>query len=130
MQAKTLPIFLTFFLIGLADAIGPMSDGVKRQYDLSNLVATLLPFFVFIAFALFSLPGGLMAARIGKRNLLLVGLGLNAIALLPLLMGWFLDLGWQAFAFIVPTASFAYLLLLSLQRVEKVSKVLVTGRKN
>jgi FHS family L-fucose permease-like MFS transporter len=82
MQAQTLPIFLAFFLMGLADAMGPMSDGVKRQYELSNLVATLLPFFVFIAFAMFSLPGGLMAARIGKKNLLLLGLGLNAVALL------------------------------------------------
>jgi FHS family L-fucose permease-like MFS transporter len=82
MRVKTLPIFLAFFLMGLADAMGPMSDGVKKQYELSNLVATLLPFFVFIAFALFSIPGGLMAARIGKKKLLLLGIGLNAVALL------------------------------------------------
>jgi MFS transporter, FHS family, L-fucose permease len=82
MPVKTLPIFLAFFLMGLADAMGPMSDGVKKQYELSNLVATLLPFFVFIAFAIFSIPGGLLAARIGKKKLLLLGLGLNALALL------------------------------------------------
>jgi MFS transporter, FHS family, L-fucose permease len=82
MRVKTLPIFLAFFLMGLADAMGPMSDGVKKQYELSNLVATLLPFFVFIAFAIFSIPGGLLAARIGKKKLLLLGLGLNAFALL------------------------------------------------
>jgi fucose permease len=82
MGFKAMPIFLAFFLMGLADAMGPMSDGVKKQYELSNLVATLLPFFVFIAFAIFSLPGGLLAARIGKRRLLLLGLGLNAAALL------------------------------------------------
>jgi MFS transporter, FHS family, L-fucose permease len=82
MRVKTLPIFLAFFLMGLADAMGPMSDGVKRQYELSNLAATLLPFFVFIAFAVFSIPGGLLAARIGKKKLLLLGLGLNALALL------------------------------------------------
>lgn len=82
MRFRTLPIFLAFFLMGLADAMGPMSDGVKKQYELSNLVATLLPFFVFIAFAIFSIPGGLLAARIGKKKLLLLGLGLNALALL------------------------------------------------
>ena len=82
MRVKILPIFLAFFLMGLADAMGPMSDGVKKQYELTNLVATLLPFFVFIAFALFSIPGGLLAARIGKKKLLLLGLGLNAAALL------------------------------------------------
>jgi fucose permease len=82
MRFNTLPIFLAFFLMGLADAMRPMSEGVKKQYELSNVVATLLPFFVFIAFAIFSIPGGLLAARIGKKKLLLLGLGLNAIALL------------------------------------------------
>jgi MFS transporter, FHS family, L-fucose permease len=82
MRLNTLPIFLAFFLMGLADAMGPMSDGVGQQYKLSNVMATLLPFFVYIAFAVFSLPGGLLAARIGKKKLLLLGLGLNALALL------------------------------------------------
>jgi MFS transporter, FHS family, L-fucose permease len=102
MRLKTMPIFLAFFLMGLADAMGPMSDGVKKSYELSNLMATLLPFFVYIAFAFFSLPGGLLAARIGKKKLLLLGLGLNAIALLipsfllpdfPLLLGCIFILG-------------------------------------
>ncbi|HEY5914314.1 MAG TPA: MFS transporter [Verrucomicrobiae bacterium] len=79
---KTLPIFLAFFLMGLADAMGPMSNAVKDQYQLSNVMSTLLSFFVFIAFAVFSVPGGLLAARIGKKKLLLLGLGLNAVALL------------------------------------------------
>ena len=81
MKLKTLPIFLTFLVMGVADAMGPMSDAVKSEYKLSNVVATLLPFFVFIAFAVFSVPGGLLAARIGKKNLLLVGLGLNVAAM-------------------------------------------------
>ncbi len=82
MKFKTLPVFLAFFLMGLADAMGPMSDGVREKYEISNVAATLLPFFVFIAFAVFSLPGGLLAARIGKKKLLLLGLGINAVALL------------------------------------------------
>jgi len=43
-------------------------------------VAALLPFFVYIAFAVFSVPGGVLAARIGKKKLLLLGLGLCAAA--------------------------------------------------
>ena len=74
MRLKTLPIFLAFLLMGVADAMGPMSDAVKNDYKLSNVLATLLPFFVFIAFAVFSVPGGLLAARIGKKKLLLLGL--------------------------------------------------------
>jgi FHS family L-fucose permease-like MFS transporter len=87
MKMKTLPIFLAFVVMGVADAMGPLSDAVKTQYELSNVMATLLSFFVFIAFAAFSVPGGLLAARIGMKKLLLLGLGLNAVAMLvPSLM--------------------------------------------
>ncbi|VGO18945.1 MFS transporter [Pontiella sulfatireligans] len=82
MKIKTLPIFMAFIVMGVADAMGPMSDAVKTQYDLSNVMATMLSFFVFIAFAAFSVPGGLLAARIGMKKLLLLGLGLNAAAML------------------------------------------------
>lgn len=82
MNPKTLPVFLAFLVMGVADAMGPLSDTVQREYRLSTVMATLLPFFVFIAFAVLSVPGGLLAARIGKKNLLLLGLGINALAML------------------------------------------------
>ncbi|MGO8927512.1 MAG: MFS transporter [Limisphaerales bacterium] len=78
---RTLPIFLAFFLMGLADAMGPNADRVKNAYQLSNVMSTMLPFVVFIAFAVFSVPGGLLAARIGRKKLLMLGLGINALAL-------------------------------------------------
>ncbi len=76
-MTRTIPIFLTFLLMGVADAMGPLSSAVAKN----PFMAALMPFFVFIAFALFSLPGGLLAARIGKKNLLMLGLTLCAIAL-------------------------------------------------
>ena len=83
MRLKTLPIFLAFFVMGVADAMGPdVRRGEEDYYELSNVMSTLLSFFVFIAFAVFSVPGGLLAARIGKKNLLLLGLGFNAVAVL------------------------------------------------
>jgi fucose permease len=78
---RTLPIFLAFFLMGLADAMGPNADRVKNAYQISNVMSTMLPFVVFIAFAVFSVPGGLLGARIGKKKLLMLGLGINALAL-------------------------------------------------
>ncbi|MGA2751029.1 MAG: MFS transporter [Verrucomicrobiota bacterium] len=87
MRLKTLPIFLAFLVMGVADAMGPMSKAAKDAYNISTVMAKLLPFFVFIAFAAFSVPGGLLAARIGKKNLLLIGLALNTIAVaVPTLM--------------------------------------------
>ncbi len=102
MALRILPIFLAFFLMGLADAMGPNSDAVKDAYGLTNVMSTLLTFVVFIAFAVFSVPGGLLAARIGKKKLLLLGLGLNAAALVlpsvfmppfPVLLGCIFLLG-------------------------------------
>jgi fucose permease len=81
MAFKTLPIFLAFFLMGLADAMGPNAEKMKTAYHLSNWQSTLVSFSVFIAFAVCSVPGGVLAARIGKKKLLLLGLGLNALAL-------------------------------------------------
>lgn len=80
MKLKTLPILLAFLLMGVADAMGPLSDAVKTQFQLSSVMAALMPFFVFIAFAIFSVPGGVLAARIGKKKVLLAGLGLNTLA--------------------------------------------------
>lgn len=101
---RTLPIFLAFFLMGLADAMGPNADAVKGEtaYHLTNVTSTLLPFVVFIAFAVCSVPGGLLAARIGKKKLLLLGLAINAAALVipsftlpsfPVLLGCIFLLG-------------------------------------
>jgi fucose permease len=87
MRLRTLPIFLAFLVMGVADAMGPLADAVQKQFQVSAAMATLLTFFVFIAFAVFSVPGGLLAARIGKKRLLLVGLALNAAAVaVPSLM--------------------------------------------
>ena len=80
MNIKTLPILLAFLLMGVADAMGPLSDAVKENYQLSSVMATLMPFVVFIAFALISVPGGMLAARIGKKNVLMLGLALNTVA--------------------------------------------------
>jgi len=82
MNKKVIPILLAFLVMGVADSMGPMSKAVQENFQLSAVMATLLSFFVFIAFAVFSVPGGLLAARIGKKKLLLLGLGLNAAAML------------------------------------------------
>jgi fucose permease len=87
MNLQTLPIFLAFFLMGLADAMGPDADPIKKAYSLNNVNSTLVSFAVFIAFAVCSVPGGLLSARIGKKKLLLLGLGINCLALIiPSLM--------------------------------------------
>ena len=81
MRLKTIPIFLAFFVMGLADAMGPQSDKVKAFYRSATCnrrccrlrSSSLLPSS--------ACPAVLLAARIGKKNLLLLGLGVNAASL-------------------------------------------------
>ena len=81
MSSRTLPIFLCFFLMGLVDAMGPLAGMIQKQYAISGFMAGLLPASAFVAFALFSVPGGVLAARIGMRSLLILALALNALGL-------------------------------------------------
>jgi FHS family L-fucose permease-like MFS transporter len=53
---------------------------VKSKFQLSSVITTLMPFFVFIAFAIFSVPGGLLDAWIGKEKVALLSLGLTTLA--------------------------------------------------
>src|SRR5438067_8472463 len=82
MRLRTLPVFMTFFVMGVADAMGPMADAVRGDYRLSNVLSTLSPFSVFVAFAVFSVPGGILGARIGKKRLLLFGLAISGVGVL------------------------------------------------
>jgi fucose permease len=82
MKLRTLPIFLCFFSMGFVDAMGPLASTIQKQYQLSGFMAGLLPAFAFVAFAIFSVPGGILAARIGKRNLLVLALALCALGVL------------------------------------------------
>jgi FHS family L-fucose permease-like MFS transporter len=52
----------------------------------------------------------------------LMCMAISGGALMPLLMGWFIDLGWKEIAFIVPAACFIYLLLLSLKGRRRVAQ--------
>jgi fucose permease len=82
MRLRTLPIFLAFFAMGFVDAMGPLASTIQKQYQLSGFMAGLLPAFAFVAFAIFSVPGGVLAARIGKKNLLVLALALSGLGVL------------------------------------------------
>jgi len=74
MKMRTLPIFFAFFVMGFVDAVGTLVGFAKDEYHLSGFMAGLLPFFGFIAFALFSVPGGVLMDKRGKKFLMLLSL--------------------------------------------------------
>jgi len=76
MSLRTMPIFFAFFVMGFVDAVGTLVGFAREEYQLSGLMAGLLPFFGLIAFAIFSVPGGVLMDRKGKKWLMLLSLGI------------------------------------------------------
>ncbi|MBN9661089.1 MAG: MFS transporter [Acidobacteria bacterium] len=82
MRLRTMPVFLAFLAMGFADAVGPFVSLAKNEFQLSNSVASLIPFVGFSMFGLLSVPVGLLQDKKGKKFVLMMGL---LVALLGLL---------------------------------------------
>ena len=92
MRLRTLPVFLAFLAMGFADAVGPFVSLAKGEFQLSNVVASLIPLVGFSMFGLLSVPVGVFQDKRGKKFVLMMGL---LIALLGLLNA---SLGLRSFA--------------------------------
>ena len=82
-----LPMLAGFFVMGFSDIIGTVMIRVKAEcYPyLSEGVASFLPSMIFIWFFLISIPTGVLCGKIGRKNTVLVSLGVTVFAmLLPL----------------------------------------------
>lgn len=79
------PILFGFFIMGFVDVVGIATNYVKVDFNLSDTLANTIPMMVFLWFALFSIPTGLMMGKIGRKKTVLVALFVNFFAmLLPL----------------------------------------------
>jgi fucose permease len=74
MRFRTLPVFLAFLAMGFGDAVGPFVGLAKNEFQLSNTVATLIPFVGFSMFGLLSVPFGVFQDKRGKKLVLILGL--------------------------------------------------------
>jgi len=82
MKLRTLPVFLAFMAMGFGDAVGPFVSLAKNEFQLSNAVASLIPFVGFSMFGLLSIPVGLLQDKRGKKFILLMGLAVSLVGLL------------------------------------------------
>jgi len=76
-----IPVLVSFFVMSFSDLVGIGVDRVKLEFDLSNTLAQLIPSAVFVWFFILSVPVGILQDRIGKRNMLNIGMGITAIGL-------------------------------------------------
>ncbi len=89
-KVNTFPIFLAFLCMGFGDVVGPMVSLAKDTFELTNFLATLLPFSGFLMFGILSIPMGIYQDRKGKKKVLLIGLLIAFIGLLiPILSGMY-----------------------------------------
>lgn len=84
-QKAIYPILFGFFVMGFADVVGIATNYVKVDFGLSDTLANLLPMIVFLWFALFSIPTGILMGKVGRRNTVVIALAITVLAmLLPL----------------------------------------------
>lgn len=77
-----LPIMAGFFVMGFGDIVGTVMNQVKAECRLSDVTAGFLPSMIFIWFFLISIPTGVLSGRIGRKNTVLVSLGVTVLAML------------------------------------------------
>ncbi len=77
-----IPIMLSFFVMGLVDLVGVSTNYVKNDFSLDNFSASILPMMVFLWFAVFSIPTGLLMSRIGRKKTVSIAILITITALL------------------------------------------------
>lgn len=76
------PVLLSFFVMSFVDLVGTGVDYVKEDMQLTNVIAMLIPSAAFLWFLILSVPVGIIQARIGKRLMLNIGMGITGVGLL------------------------------------------------
>ena len=78
----TFPVFMSFIVMGFVDLVGVITAYVKKDFVLTDNIAQLIPMLVFVWFFLLSVPTGILQDRIGKRNMVNIGMILTALGMI------------------------------------------------
>lgn len=79
---KALPVLFGFFIMGFVDVVGISTSYVKQDFGLSDTLSNLLPAMVFLWFAVFSVPTGILMNKLGRKNTVLLSMVVTLLALL------------------------------------------------
>jgi fucose permease len=80
--SKILPVLFGFFIVGFVDLVGIANSYVKNDFGLSDTLANILPMMVFLWFAVFSIPTGLLMNSIGRKKTVLLSMIVTLIAMI------------------------------------------------
>jgi MFS transporter, FHS family, L-fucose permease len=79
--SKIAPVLMAFFVMSFCDLVGICVDRIKPVFQLTDTKAQLITSVVFVWFFLLSVPIGIVQSKIGKRNMLNIGIGVTALGL-------------------------------------------------
>lgn len=79
--SKLLPVFLSFIVMGFVDIIGVATEYIKQDFELSDFIVQFLPMMVLLWFFVLSVPVGVLQDKYGKRNMLNIGMLVQALGL-------------------------------------------------
>ncbi|MBK7098753.1 MAG: MFS transporter [Sphingobacteriales bacterium] len=73
--------FFGFFIMGFVDVVGIATNYVKNDFQLSSGLAGTLPMLVFLWFAVFSIPVGIIMGKVGRKKTVLWALAISTVAM-------------------------------------------------
>jgi len=79
--SKTLPVFMSFIVMGMVDIVGVATGFIKQDFGLKDDLAQLIPSMALFWFFVMSVPTGILQDKYGKRRLLNIGMLLTALGL-------------------------------------------------
>lgn len=83
----TLPVLFGFFVMGFCDIVGISSDYVQRTFNWPPVMTGFVPSLVFIWFLFLGIPIGNQMNKWGRKNMVLLSMGITIIGmLLPLII--------------------------------------------
>jgi FHS family L-fucose permease-like MFS transporter len=99
--AKTLPVFMSFMVMGFVDIVGVATGYIKKDFDLPDNLAQLIPSMALFWFFVMSVPSGILQDKYGKRRLLNIGMLLTGLGMVipffhysfPVMLAAFIVLG-------------------------------------
>lgn len=92
------PVIFGFFVMGFVDVVGIATNYVKRDFDLTDTMANLLPMMVFLWFLIFSVPTGMLMNRIGRKRTVNISMVITFVAMLVPLISYRFEVVLIAFA--------------------------------
>ncbi|MGN0282447.1 MAG: MFS transporter [Prevotella sp.] len=79
-------VLVSFFIQGFCDIVGISSEYAREAFGWSHTTAGFLPSMVFVWFLFFSVPVGIKMNSWGRKNTVLVGMGVTVVGMfIPLL---------------------------------------------